>query len=201
LFDLWGDGKTILNGVYRALQPFGATLSNIRIEGSGPADQHVSVSVGPTTQVFRFDRVETTFINPTDQVFDKIPSILGDSLGWVRAACPDIPVAAHQASHLTHSKLSEETLEQVLSRIGPTAPKIGGQTQGSGAIFHWKVPEHQWVTQLTIDRSVGIQNGLFVMLSINAPVDKIDYRELLEAGRKYLLQVLAELGLNIPSFN
>jgi hypothetical protein len=200
LFDLWGNGKTILNGVYGAFRPLGATVASIRVEGSAPADQHVSVVLGNVTHAFRFDRIETTFVNPTEQVFASIPTVLQDALSWVRAACPDVPVAAHQFVHFTHSKLEDESLEEVLSRVGPAAPRSGGQATGSGAVFHWTVPENGWLTQLTVDKSLAIKDGIFVMVSISVATDKIEFGPFAEAGRGYLLRVLEELGLTIPAF-
>jgi hypothetical protein len=201
VFDLWGNGRTILNGVYNAFRTLGASVSNIKAEGSNPSDQRVSVALpNGVSYVFRFDRVETTFLNPTQALFDNASEILTGALAWIREASPQTQVAVHNFVHFTHSNLQGETLQDVLSRIGPEAPRSGGQPLGNGAIFHWVVPEQKWITQLNIDKSVAVPNGLFVMLSITISVDKIQFMSVLERGRAYLIGLLDELSLDVPDF-
>ena len=65
-------------------------------------------------------------------------------------------------------------------------------------IFHWDVPEKKWITQLTLDRSLVLKDGLFMLFTIESFVDSVDFPTVLSEGRQYLSSILREIGLELP---
>jgi hypothetical protein len=201
LLELFGNPRAILTGLYGAFAPFGVSLADIRAEGLNPADQVITVNIKyQGVHRFRFDRVETAFFQFSEDAFEKVPLILDASLRWIRDALAGASIKSHQFVHTTHSKLVDGTVADVLRRIGPSAPNSGGTDIGSGAVFHWEVPQDGWATQLVVDRSVVVPNGLFLMFTLNVPVDKINFVDLSVRGREYLFGVLSDLGLGFEGF-
>ena len=199
---LWGEGKGILQSLYNAFHPFGAGLTDIRAEGINPGDQVVSVTLGQTgIHRFRFDRLETTFFNFSESEWATFPAILAASLEWVRKASPATKIGRHQFTYTSHSRLEGEAGDACLRRIGPAAPKSGGVGQGSGAIFHWEVPDRQWTTQLLVDKSLVVPDGLFLLFYLTIGVDKVDFFDIAASGEKYFSSILKELNLDLPASN
>jgi hypothetical protein len=164
VLELWGEGKRILQELYEAFSPYGVTLSDIRVESatSNPADQVVAVTIGVNgIHRFRYDRIESTFFNFSDEFLAQIPPILNSSTAWIRATVPSAKFVAHHFVYSSHSNIGGISIDELLKSIGPAGPAAGGVNTGSGVIFHWEVPERQWTTQLVIDKSLALGNGVF----------------------------------------
>jgi len=198
LFELWGEGKTILKGLFDAFSPYGASLADIRVQSpvGGPADQVVTVNIGlKGIHSFKIDRVEFTFFNYTEDFFPSIAKILESSARWIRGAVPSFKFASHQFVYSSHSQLKASTAEEVLKAISRIGLKSGGVDGGTGVIFHWTVPQRNWTTQLVLDHSVVVAGGLFMMFSLTVTADVVDYVSLASDGRSYFNALLDELGL------
>jgi len=202
VLELWGEGKKIVSGLYNAFSPFGVSLADIRAEGSNPAEQVITVNISSGgVHRFRFDRLETAFLQFSQETFERIPLILDASLRWIRDYVPEAQVGSHQFVHTSHCQVAGDgSVESILQRIGPSAPKSGGTRKGSGTIFHWDVPEREWQTQLVVDRSLAVSNGLFLMFTLTIGHDKINFVELSGSAREYLFGILNEIGLMYDFF-
>ena len=198
LFELWGDGKTILRGLFEAFSPFGTTLPDIRVEPGlvSPADQVITVNIGLVgLHRFKFDRVESTFFNFSDEVFPKIADIIEASTKWIRSAVSSFEFASHQFVYSNHCQVVNSSARDLLGSINKRSVKSGGLDLGTGLILHWEVPERNWTTQLVLDRSLVVTDGLYMMFTLLAPGSVSDYATLAKSGRTYLEAVLSELGL------
>ena len=198
LFELWGEGKTILRGLFDALSPYGATLPDMHLQSiqATPADPALTVNIGTKGIVtFRLDRTESTFFNLTEGFLADIPKVIESSARWIRAAVPSFQFKSHQVVYSSHSRVEKSTVEALLGSLGTRSIKSGGIDKGAGVIFHWSVPEKNWTTQLALDRSVVLAGGLYVMFSLLVVGDTEDYGALAKDGRSYLTGLLEELGL------
>lgn len=199
LFELWGDGKTILRGLFEAFAPFGTGLPDIRVEPGlvSPADQVVTVNIGLMgLHRFRFDRVESTFFNFSDEAFVKIPGIIEASAKWIRLAVSSFQFGSHQFVYSSHCQVVNSTARDILGSICARSLKPGGLDLGTGVIFHWEVPERNWTTQFVLDRSVVVKDGLYMMFTLVVTGDVSDYASCARDGRSYLEDVLGDLGLS-----
>ncbi len=200
LLGLWGDGKTLLQGLYGAFSPYGATIANIRNESTSlsPNDQVVSVSLGLNKiHRFRLDRTETTVTNFSQEDLKAFPELIAASERWMREAVPSFAFGSHVFAYAAHGRPRGESVEEMLKALGPSAPSVGGTDRGTGLTFHWELPDSGWRTQLAIDHSILIPEGLFIMFTLRVDADSLDYGKLAEEGRKYLDGVMNEVGLSI----
>lgn len=200
LLDLWGDGKAVLQGLYKAFSPHGAAFAAIRNESASasPPDQVVSVTLGPrSVHRFRLDRTETTVQDFSEEDLRKFPSLLEASSRWIREAVPSFSFSSHLFSYTAHGRLKSGVAGDMLKALGPAAPKAGGSDLGTGVIFHWRGPSPGWQTQLVLDHSVKLSGGLFVLFTLVIATDDIDYAKLAGEAQEYLYGVLSEIGVEL----
>ena len=117
LLDLWGDGKTVLRGLYGAFSPHGATISGIRNESTSlsPSDQVIAVSLGERgVHRLRIDRTETTIVNFTEDNLRAFPAIVDASDRWLREVSPSFAFGSHVFAYAGHGKPREASTEEVL---------------------------------------------------------------------------------------
>ena len=200
ILGLWGEGKAIIEGLYGAFAPFGTSLEDIRNESSSlnPADQVIAVNVGlAAIHRFRFDRLETAFFNFGDDFLTKIPKILEASTNWLRKPLPSARFGSHQFTYSCHSLVGEGKSASGVLRFAERPSVSTGRSIGSGVIFNWELDHKGWVTKLALDRSVLLPEGVFLMFTLTAKTDKVDYANILTEGRTYLDSVLTELELKL----
>jgi hypothetical protein len=198
---IWGQGNALLQGVYDALSPFGVRLSDIRSESVSPdvAGQAITANLKPNGMYrFRFDKVETTFFNFSEPVLSEIPRFCESSTEWIRKYAHSVEFGSHKFVYSCHGQLKETPILKWLRLANGDIP-IAGQSQGAGAIFYWSVPEKAWTTQLVIDRSVLLSDGLFLMFSLEVKKDEVVFEDIGREGRAYLETILAKLDLEFTS--
>ena len=201
LLELWGAGAVIAKGMYGAYLPFGVALANFQMGGpsSNAADVVVTVRIGDVgLSKFAFDRTESAFTNFSEEFFQTIPKLLAASTQWIRASIPSFKVASHHFAYFSHSLLKEGAVADYLQAVGPRSLKAGGESIGNGLIFNQLRSDLGWQTQLTVDRSISVPDGLFVGLNLTVKKDIIDYDDLLVEARRYFDSLIGELGLRLP---
>jgi hypothetical protein len=199
-FDLWGAGGKIARGLYEAFLPFGVPLANIQLNGSASnaAEPVVTVKIGDSgTCKFAFDRIESVFVNFSEQLFQSVPKMLEASTVWIRGTLPSLTFASHQIVYFNHSLLKEIKVEEFLNILNPKTIEKTGRNIGNGMIFNQVFPDLGWQTQFVVDLSATIPGGLFVSFAIALKTDKIDYDKIMVQGREYFSSQLQEIGLRI----
>lgn len=98
---------------------------------------------------------------------------------------------------MLHSYLKGMNADELLT-FASTVMKSGGKGRGTGVIFHWELPEQKWTTQLVIDRSIVLSEGVYILFSVLVKEDRINYPNLVQEARAYLDAVLGEIGLRFP---
>jgi hypothetical protein len=200
VLELWGAGATVAQGMYDAYLPFNVPLSNFQIGGSASnaAEPIMTVKLGDVgTSRFAFDRTESSFANFSEEAFQTIPRLLAASTDWLRKSVKDFKVSTHHFLYSNHSLLKGATLTDFLSSVNARKFKNAGEPTGNGAIFNHVLRDVGWHTQLMLDRSLSVNDGLFFSFGITLSSDKIDYEGMFLAGRKYLDGMLADLGLQL----
>lgn len=188
--------------MYEAYLPFNVPLSNFQLGGpaSNAAETIVTVKLGEIgTCKFAFDRTESSFSNFTEEAFQSIPKLLAASTNWIRPFVPSFKVASHQFLYSNHSLLKEGAVADFLAVLNPRNFKNGGKSIGNGAIFNQIKPDIGWQTQIMLDRSMSIQDGLFMSLGVTVKSDNLDYDGFFADARRYFDSVLSELGLRLPN--
>jgi hypothetical protein len=201
VFELWGAGATIAKSMYDAFLPFGVPLSNFQLASVLPnaSEPIVTVKLGDVgTCKFAYDRTESVFANFTEEFFAQIPSVLAASTNWLHATVPTVKISSHNFVWYSHCLLKKGDGMEYLKQLNPKRLSGGGVNLGTGLIFNFLVPDSQWKTQLMLDNSALIPNGLFLNLSINIKADKLNYDKIMLESREYLGSLLQELDLQLP---
>ena len=200
-FSLWGNSSRILEELYKAFTPYKVSLADFRQDYLYPVISDVSVSVflgSKGNYKFKFDRIEASFSNFTEQELTDFPDVLSRGTDWLRSAIPDFSFQTHLFTYHNHSKLSEGTAREFLLSFSQVSLEDIGAGLGNGLIFNWIEPKQERRVQLTIDHSLAYTDALFIqMLLIQSVGDKIDYQETAETGRDLLDSALAKIGLEI----
>jgi hypothetical protein len=202
IFQMWGQGGPILEGLYDSLTPFGIRFSDLRLEAQSPLPTEIGVTAtfaNRGTHAFRFDRVESKFFNFDAQFYAAIPRILEATRAWLRKTVPSFQFASHQFLYSCHASIKGGSTASYLADIVKARVIAAGNERGKGLIFHWELPQKKWETHLILDRSTSIPDGLYLVFTLNAFTDDIEYAVAAEEGRIYLVEVLKELGLAFPS--
>jgi hypothetical protein len=199
-FSLWGDGRTLLEGLHGTFSEFRVSLKDFRVEGTAedPSSQTVKIYLGSTGQfLFSFDRIEAVVANGTAEEIKRLPSIIENGAAWLREAVQAFTFQSHLFSYTAHCSLSEGTSEMFLGGL-PTPQLPGlGTPRGSGVIFHADDAVRARRFQLTLDHSLLVENGLFLQVSVLALEDRVDYSVLMTETESLLRDSLATLGLSL----
>jgi len=202
LFQLWGAGGLIFGGLFDAFAPFSVALADIRAEGTAQsvADQAVTVAFGlEGIYRFRFDRVELSFLNFTDETFTNLPAILSAGDVWLRKAVPELRFQNHQFQYGGHCRLNGGSAEEVLQKVVKTDFKVQTSPLRAGIILRWTEADPGWVVQLTLDYSQIVDGGLFVWFAMTTVSDTINFSEVAAGGRALLESGLRQLDLTFSS--
>jgi hypothetical protein len=201
VFQLWGAGATIASAMYEAYLPFNVPLSNFQLgsAATSAADVVVTVKLGDVgTSRFAFDRTESSFANFSEEAFQTFPRLLAASTDWLRNTISTFKVASHHFVYSNHSLLKGGVVADFLKALNPRKFKSAGESIGNGAIFNHVRKDAPWQTQLVLDRSLSVNEGLFASFGVTVIDDKIDYVAFLADARKYFEAMLADLDLRLP---
>jgi hypothetical protein len=200
-FALWGEGRTILEGLFTALDGFHTGLKDFRGigEGANPSEQAVVVGLGANASYrFRFDRVEASAHNlGDDEISERLPMLLARGDSWLRSSVKDLAFAAHILTYSGHWTLEKATAREFLQNLSNLSLPSLGTNLGSGILFHGEIPERNLRANLTVDHSVVVQNALFVQYLILVNRDVLDYRAMFREGRTMLDAALERLDLEL----
>jgi len=190
--------------MYTAFTPHRVSLADFRSDSptQDPADQAVIINFGPWRNYrFKFDRVESSFYNFSDDELPEFPALLKSGEGWLRSAIPDLSFQTHLFTYSCHNKLSEgDSTDFLLGLSTMNIPGIGID-RGNGIIFHWDVPEQAWRVRLTADHSTSVAGGMFVHFALTSTTDKLDYAQTLHHAKTFLERVLEHIGLSLEREN
>ncbi|HEX6809791.1 MAG TPA: hypothetical protein VF118_17520 [Gemmatimonadaceae bacterium] len=195
---LWGDGARILQGLYDSFHGLHQGLNDITVEGdpAHPARQSVTVAIKPNAYYrFRFDRVEAQMVNFSDAHIATLPDILARGDRWLREAIPSLAFQSHVLSYSSHSRLEGAKSSNVLASLTRTNFPMLGESAGAGIIYRSELPTRGWRTQLTIDHSLVVPDGLFVYFEVLVNADQIDYGEALTFARHLLDGAIDSIGV------
>src|SRR5437660_8402765 len=103
-FELWGEGQKMFHGLFSIFSPYGVKLSNLHNSSSSldPADQELGVNVGSVLCRFRFDRIECTRSDATEEDIADFPSLLVRCDEWLRSEMSDFSFSSLLLTYFAH---------------------------------------------------------------------------------------------------
>lgn len=195
---LWADGARIFDGLLTAFAPYGVNLSDINISviNQSPAGQIITADLDPLGKYgFRFDQVEWSADDLTEDEISEFPQVLQRGEDWLRSVVPDLSIKSHALVYLSHSRLSEGNSKEYLSSFSERDVPGIGINLGSGIFYHWEISNSGWIVHLAIDHSRTVTDGLFVQIGIEINNDRINFKDVTTKGRTLLEYALAKIGL------
>jgi hypothetical protein len=201
-FNLMGEGRQIIEGLYNAFSTYQVALTDFRLEEvvTTPSSFGVNVylkSLG--SYKFRFDRVEWTAINFVDEDLPKFPELLKRGEDWLRSAVPGVSFKSHTFFYTGHCRLSEGTSQDFLIRLPGKDIIDIGQDLGSGIIHNWRDPGIEGRFQLLIDHSLSIKDGIFIQLMALIEGDQVDYSAITAKGQASIKEALKKIDLQLET--
>lgn len=124
----------------------------------------------------------------------EFPKICEASTGWIRKEAKDFEISSHRFVYSCHGLLKDVRVAEWLN-LGHAGIRDAGKAQGTGAIFHWSLPDKSWTTQLVLDKSVVVSGGLYLMFTLDVARNLIAFTEVALEARSYLNAIVAQLGL------
>ncbi len=203
-FSLWGEGSKILGELYKAFSPYRVTLADFKQDYLSPVLSDVSVTVflgANGNYKFKFDRVEASFSNFTEQDLAGFPGVLSRGTDWLRSNLPDFSFQTHLLTYHNHSRLSEGTAKEFLLSSSQVSLDKIGVGLGNGLIFNWIEPKLERRMQLMVDHSYVYADALFIQLLMQVTGDEIDYSETAVTARDLLNKALAMIEFEIENEN
>jgi hypothetical protein len=201
-FNLMGEGRQIIEGLYYAFSPYQVSLADFRLEETPTAPSNFGVNVHLKSlghYRFKFDRLEWTVLNFDGPGLSTFPDVLRRSEEWLRSAVPDFSFRSHMFFYAGHCHLSQGTSQDFLLRLAGNDVIDLGENLGSGVIKNWRDSRVEGRFQLIVDHSLSVKNGLFVQLTASLERDKIDYSSMMEIGQETLSEVLNKIGLRLET--
>ncbi len=201
-FSLWGEGSKILEELYKAFSPYKVSLADFKQDYLSPILSDISVTVflgANGNYKFKFDRIEASFSNFTEQELAGFPDVLSRGTDWLHSNLPDFSFQTHLFTYYNHSKLSEGTAKEFLLNFSQVRLDDIGMGLGNGLIFNWIEPKLERRLQLMIDHSHAYADALFIQFLMQSTGDKIDYWETAATARDLLDRALAMIGFEIEA--
>jgi hypothetical protein len=201
-FNLMGEVRCVLEGLFKCFSAYQPTLADFRIEDSvsQPANSGVNVflrSLG--NYKLRFDRVEWTVLNFEDRELMQFPELLGNGERWLRSATQGISFSSHIFSYVAHCKLSSGTAKEFLLSRQSERLINSGELLGNGIIYNWFDGEIKGKCQLVIDHSLIVKDGLWIQLSTTIEEDEIDHSSVIKVGETAINEALTKIGLRLET--
>ena len=202
VFNLVGEARQIIEGLYNAFSPYQVALSDFRLEEvvTTPSSFGVNVylkSLG--SYKFRFDRVDCTFSGFADEDLPKFADILKRGDDWLRSAAPGFSFKSHTFFYAGHCQLSESTSQDFLLALPGKDVIDIGQGLGDGIIHNWRDSETGARFQVLIDHSLSLKDGIFIQLTILIVEDRLDYSATISRGQALLGEALKKIGLQLEA--
>jgi hypothetical protein len=177
IFALWGDGKTIFEGIFDIVRPYGATLRDFGWEpgASAPSDQVVSVTIGSGQLRFRFDRIEYKLSNFADEQVDQVVSILASLRSWLDGLDPEFTIESHLIAYSAHGGIENDQSEKIFRPLVRPELASFGENLGGGLIHNGWLSGSKRRFKFTLDQSLLVEGGVYFSLAVQFPEDRLEY--------------------------
>ncbi len=196
-FALWGDGRSVVQGLFDAFRDSGVTLNDIvTVPSDTIGAQGVSVRWGDRSMVnFKFDRVEASLHNYLKRDLQALPDRISRVESWLRAAVPEQTFTSRIIDIYVHANVVGASASEVLARLGVRELDFPAVSRSHGVSYHFTYPEKHTRVDLLIDHSFVVQAGIYLHFGIIVDGDVVAYDELIRWSEETMRAMLAATGL------
>lgn len=201
-FGLFRDTQALLHQLYKALEPHGIRLNDMRIErGTGSAaDFHLLCYLFDfmMTLRVRVDRLEVYCSQLPEDYLERFSFAIVHALGALRAHWPALTYRAHALAINLHGLLDSVPAKEYVPRFAANIPAGLGPSMGSGTVMYFGPEGERTFSSLTVDISALVANGLYIRSYVVWDGKKVDITALPKLGQAFVKQALDQLGLQLP---
>ena len=202
-FLLFRETSSLLNHLFKALQPHGARLADIKVEtGNGSAEDFNVLcylfNYWVTLRV-RIDRIEMVGSQMPDDYVQKYGVAIVDALLSVRNYHQNLKYRAYTLNVGLHGSLDGGSVKKYISQFVKNVPEGLGPSAGNGAVMYFGPAGERLLCSVIIDRSTTVPEGLFCRTSIVWDATKVNIEDLPELANRFVRETLNQIGLELPS--
>jgi hypothetical protein len=202
-FSLFRDTNNFLDHLFKALQPHGARLADIRIEtGAGSAaDFNVLCYLFNyrVTLRVRIDRIEMIGSQMAQEDVQRYSAAIVDSLLSVRNYHQNLNYRAYTLNVGLHGTLDGGSVKKYISNFVKNVPDGLGPSAGNGAVMYFGPAGERLLCSVIIDRSTTVPDGLFCRTSVVWDATKVKIEDLPEQANRFVQEAVSQIGLELPS--
>lgn len=201
-FDLLRDGAGLANNVFKLLQPYGVTLSDMKIErGDGTLSEFnlfcKLFDFGLTIRL-RADRVDIVGVLVSSQEQAKRYSAAGvETLAFVEKLLKGGGYGTYAVQINMHGPLTNGDLQTFLAQFVTKAPALGPAI-GSAVGYYYGPSEDRLSSTVIADLSGMIPGSLYVRVQGIWDATRLTVQDLPTRLEAYSRDVLRALNLDIP---
>jgi hypothetical protein len=202
-FSLFRDTNDFLDHLFKALQPHGARLADIRVEtGAGSAADFNVVcylfNFWVTLRV-RIDRIEMVASQMPEDYVHKYGAAIVDALLGVRNYHQNLKYRAYTLNVGLHGALEGGSVKKYISNFVKNVPDGLGPSAGNGVVMYFGPLGERLLCSVSIDRSTAVPDGLFCRTSVVWDATKVKIEDLPELANRFLRETVTHIGLELPS--
>ena len=202
-FSLFRDTNGFLDHLFKALQPHGARLADLRVEtgGGSAADFNVVCYLFNywVTLRVRIDRIEMVGSQMPQDYVHKYGAAIVDALLSVRNYHQNLKYRAYTLNVGLHGSLEGGSVKKYISNFVKNVPDGLGPSAGNGAVMYFGPLGERLLCSVIIDRSTTVPDGLFCRTSVVWDATKVKIEDLPELANRFVRETLGQLGLELPS--
>lgn len=199
LFALLSNRLRVVADLHQRLAGLHRGISSFSFES--PADGSVDTTLTVDLQshgTYHLGYEQIRWILPAAWSWEWNPDVLVRTGEWLRSAMPRVSFQSHVFTYEAHGWiLGAGSAREFLLGLGSPALDRLGENDGTGLIFHFSYPSHNWYVHLMIDHSHINPGGLFVQMVTTIEGDLASYQETVDWMRGLFREALAKLGLQI----
>jgi hypothetical protein len=202
-FSLFRDTNSFLDQLFKALQPHGARLADIRVE-TGPgsaADFNVVCYLFNywVTLRVRIDRIEMVGSQMPEDYVQKYGAAIVDALLSVRNYHQNLKYRAYTLNVGLHGTLEGSSVNKYISHFVKNVPDGLGPSAGAGAVMYFGPVGARLLCSVIIDRSTTVPEGLFCRISVVWDAAKVEIEGLPELANHFVRDTVSQIGLELSS--
>ena len=201
-FAIFRENSSLLDCVYRRLEPNGLRLADMRFEGEPGSlgDRHLLLSLFDymITVRLRADRVEVVCAELPRNIVEKFQGAIVNLLRALKDHGPDLAFQTFTVSVGLHCRPEGQSVADYLARFVTNAPTTLGPSTGSGVVFYQGADGDRLLSTLTIDVSTVVPDGMYVRIHGVWDAVRVALDVLPATIEAFVGQALAGLGLELP---
>lgn len=202
-FSLFRETHSLLDHLFRALQPHGARLADIRVDtgGGSAADFNVLCYLFNywVTLRVRIDRIEIVGSQLPQDYVHKYGAAIVDALLSVRNYHQSLKYRAYTLIVGMHGSLESGPVKQYISNFVQKVPDGLGPSAGSGVVMYFGPVAERLLCSVTIDTSTVVTDGLFCRTYVVWDANKVEIESIPDLANRFVREAVSQMDLQLPS--